>query len=369
MKMLHWARFIIALVMVMCVISCCAGGGGISATQNTELTGQLSALFRQDAGISPKGLFLNTAGNLLYVANFGSNGDNGSVSSYSLNSDGSILLLANVAGGVGTNQIILTPNQRYAYAPNYGDNTISMYNVDSSSGVLTSFSQPVQSGGNAPYAIVINSQTTIAYVINFLSADISVFSITSTGESAGVLNLESLVTTGVTSQALLMSADEKYLYVANSAESGLLVYSIESATGNLTFESTVASGNSPVSMVMNSSGTVLYVANFADGTLATYAVDTTTGDLTLEATVAAGQGANAITLTPDGEFLYVANYTDSTIAMYKVDTVTGVPTPLLPSIISMLPPAGPYAIISSLNGRFIYVTELDSNSLSGFLVN
>jgi hypothetical protein len=75
-----------------------------------------------------------------------------------------------------------TPSdEKYAYIANRGDNTIAMYSVDPSTGLLTSLGATVPPGSDEPNSIVIDPGGQLAYVTCF-GGDITIFGITDNNE-------------------------------------------------------------------------------------------------------------------------------------------------------------------------------------------
>jgi len=353
----------------MFVISCCAGSGSGAAKNITpQLNGQLSLSFQQNSAAGlPRSITLNRAGNVLYVTNSGFT-QTGNINVYAVNAVGNINLLGSVVAGHNTQQLVLTPNQLYAYALNYLDNSISMYTVNTTTGLLSQLGQAISSEGIAPIHMVVNAQGDRAYVLNYLSENISIFTINNSAESSGVLTLQSTVNIGASAQAMTLSGDGRYLYIVNTAESGILVYAVESTSGNLTFRDSVPSGNNPAALVINNSVGALYVVNSADNSLSTYSVDNVSGDIALESTVSVGVNPLSLTMTANNKFLYVANFDGSNIAMYKIDGNTGLPVPLLPSSISLPVVSKPVALVSGINNNIIYVAGQTLDRLFGFAI-
>ena len=65
----------------------------------------------------------------------------------------------------------------YLYAINQGNNTISAYTIDQTSGALTPLSTPTFATGNGPYLGGLDPAGTHLYVANSLANTISGFSI------------------------------------------------------------------------------------------------------------------------------------------------------------------------------------------------
>jgi 6-phosphogluconolactonase (cycloisomerase 2 family) len=157
-----------------------------------------------------------------------------------------------------------------------------------------------------------------------------VFPFTTTVSNGAPLGtpLTLLFPTGSTSSdnALAVSANSSYLYIARSGTSGgLAVYAIGS--GGALSEvsgSPFAAGNQPISVALNRAGTAVYLSNQADGTISAYSVGTS-GTVTGAAlfTTAASPAARALATDNSGDYLLAAAYGGyPDLSMYSYDTTT-----------------------------------------------
>lgn len=87
-----------------------------------------------------------------------------------------------------------------------------------------------------------------------------------------------------------------------------------------------------------------------------------------QATLTPGSGPRHLALHPSGGYAYVANELDSTITVCRYDG--GRLTPL--STLSTIPPAAPQnfpaEVITSTDGRFVYLTNRGHNSIAVFAI-
>jgi 6-phosphogluconolactonase (cycloisomerase 2 family) len=111
---------------------------------------------------------------------------------------------------------------RYAYIANNGDNTISMYSIDTS-GVLTSLGT-IASGGGTPRQIV--------------------------ADPLG-----------------------RYIYVATAEPPTWVCFSINRTTGGLTFLGTVPTGGTPYAIAVNPAGTFVFTANNAGNSISVFSIN------------------------------------------------------------------------------------------------
>jgi len=228
------------------------------------------------AGSSPVFVTVDPSGHYVYVVNAGPNP--GTVSQYTINSDGTLAALGPPAqAGITPNSMAVDPSGHYAYVANYGDGTISEYTI--SAGVLTlTATLPVPvSGNNSPASITV-------------------------------------------------APSGPYVYVANNSNSTVSEYSI-GAGGVLAPIGTVGAGTNPISVTVDSSGSYVYVANYnsgaSAGTVSEYSIGAG-GVLAPIGTVGAGKNPSSVTVAPSGQYAYVANLGDGTVSQYTI--ISGVLT-------------------------------------------
>jgi probable HAF family extracellular repeat protein len=208
----------------------------------------------------------------------------------------------------GTSQaFILAPSASYAYVTNATDNTVSIYSVNASTGVLSTVGTAAT--GSNPTAV-----------------------------------------------ATLTTVAGGYVYVTNGTGNTVSEFQI-TALGGLSPLGTVPTGNGPNAIVVSSGKQYVYVTNGQDGTVSEYAVNANSGKLSqVGAAVQAGNQPDSIAITPSGQYAYVANRADQTVSMYAINSSSGALTPLpgsplqslgfSPSEISVSP-TGMYALVGS----------------------
>jgi DNA-binding beta-propeller fold protein YncE len=78
---------------------------------------------------------------------------------------------------------------------------------------------------------------------------------------------------------------------------------------------------------LDPAGKFAYVANFtglgAGGSVSMYTIDATTGVLTPTGTIATELSPTSIAVHPSGKFAYVTNSGSNSVSMYSIDTATG----------------------------------------------
>jgi len=190
---------------------------------------------------------------------------------------------------------------------------------------------------------------------------------------------------------LIIHPNGKFIYSASRTVDTAPIYRIDPKTGWLSetpgshFDTRL---RSPFSYGFHPSGKFLYVAGRGGG-IAGFHVDPETGDLGYvpASPFKSGERTRCLTVHPSGKFVYASNAYTNDISAYRIDQETGTLTQLPNSPF----PAGeagpfddtykkmpdvidnkggmPYYIASHPSGKFVYVTNSASASISIFKVN
>lgn len=205
------------------------------------------------------------------------------------------LVLALVAAGCGRNKVstpacVPAAAQQFAYQLNGNDTQISMFSINSCTGAFTATTPATVATGVSPGQLgaedmVVDPLGRFAYVANLISnasdqATISMFTINS---ATGVLSPTNPATvhTGFFPQGIAIDPAGKFVYTANSDDNSVSMFTIDAATGLLTptTPAAVAAGTAPLSVTIDPSGKFAYAANQIDGTVSMYSINGSTGVL------------------------------------------------------------------------------------------
>lgn len=341
----------------------------LSSTANTckvTVSGISTGTAQIDASASVNGYNINPfIANVIipihvYVTN---NGDN-TISMYSINSNNGQLNALDpntIATGKSPQNIIF--HNGYAYVVNNNDNTISMYHVDPITGQLTSFGAPINTGAN-PYQIAFNGN--YAYVTNNGDNTISIYSVNA---NTGVLTLISSSTaTGYNPSDIIFN--NNYAYVTNNGDNDVSIFSVGN-NGSLTeISSPITTGNSPLAIIFN--GNYAYIANSGGSganpnSISMYNVDMINGKLIPLNPATISTNANPYTIAFSGNYAYVPNYfgTDQTsnISMYTLNANTGKLSSLGTSYLNVL---NPIALVA--NNNYLYIANNGNNTVSMYSI-
>ncbi len=244
---------------------------------------------------------------------------------------GSSTVSVTYSGMNATANLTVTPAE-YAYVTNFGENTVSTFNVGPGGSLVVPTGSTPIAAGEQPYAAVADA----------------------TGH---------------------------YLYVGNynkKAVGTISEYSI-GAGGVLTALGTVATGAGPNGMAVNNG--YVYVANLGDSTVGWYTINTTTGQLSaltsstqVQSGGSAGAGAAAVNFNTIAgvTYAYVSNYMVNTVSIFTVNATTGALTPIAGSGATVMLPSGstgPVEVAFDKTGKYAYVVDFTSGDIAQYTVN
>lgn len=286
-----------------------------------------------------EGLAVDPAGKFAYVANLMSNAsDLATVSMFTIDSSTGVLTPTTpftVPTGFFPQGIGIDPLGRFVYTANSDDNSVSMFTVDAGTGVLTPTNPPavstlaqVSTGDeSSPLAVTVDPTGKFAYAVNEDNGTVSMFTIES---NTGVLTPTSptFVYTGGIPFGITIDPSGKFAYVpSNSAGAGMgfgvSEYTIDPVTGVLSPTPAIAvgAGSGPTSVAVDPSSKFAYVVNRQDNTVSMFTIDSSTGNLTANtpASIATGQEPFDVVVDPSGKFAYVTNENSDTISIYTIN--------------------------------------------------
>jgi 6-phosphogluconolactonase (cycloisomerase 2 family) len=194
---------------------------------------------------SPDFVTVGPTGQFLYVTDQ----DNGSISTFSINSQTGALTPTNppgVTSGVDPWKVVLDPAGKFAYVPDRDSGFVWMFTVDPTNGTLTPNPAVEVSAGNQPAYMAVHPSGKFAYVVNRIDGTVSMYSIT---ETDGTLVSTGTVPAGSGAYPIALNAAGTFAYVANQNDGTVSIYSINS-NGILTFERTAETGNNPTSIAL-----------------------------------------------------------------------------------------------------------------------
>lgn len=283
-------------------------------------------------GINAEGMVIDPKSRFLYIANLVSNAnDQATISMFTINPTTGLLTPttpAMVATGFFPQGIAIDPSGRFVYTANSDDNTISMFTVDQLTGILAPtdpasiFVPPVftsRSLDSSPGSVTADPTGHFIYVIDQDNGSISSFNVNA---NTGILTptTPSGVVSGAYPLGLIVDPTDKFAYVPDEVENSIDMYTVDASTGILTPNPafSVPGGNQPGWIAIHPSSKFVYVVNRSDNDIFTYDVDPTSGTLSYKSSISTGVAPYPITLDVLGNFAYVGNQQENTVSIFKI---------------------------------------------------
>jgi 6-phosphogluconolactonase (cycloisomerase 2 family) len=220
-------------------------------------------------------------------------------------------------------------------------------------------------------ALAVSSR--VAYVTNKDDSTVSMFAINPADGALLALAPPQRAGGGPTSVAVHPCGC--VAYVANMFTDNVFVYDIDLPTGRLRFPAAadhVAVRYGPNSVAVDPLGQFVYVTAATSNVpgdvdkVWMFKVAPTTGRLTANGWVSAkGVGPTSVTVDPTGRFVYVTNKASFSVTMYAINRATGV----LTSLGWVYAGKGPSAVTVDPTGRFVYVTNFASWDISMYAIH
>jgi YVTN family beta-propeller protein len=270
---------------------------------------------------------VHPSGKFAYLATASSTpGAAGNVAMFTINAaTGALTSIGTVAAGTinaesAPTSIVVDPTGKFAYVANFGSNDVSMYTINTTTGILTS--RGSIAAGTIPLSVAVDPTGKFAYVTNFQSNDVSMYTINAT---SGALTSAGTVATGQNPASVTVHPSGKFAYVTNQGSNSVSMYSVDTTSGALSPTGTVATGTQPLSVALDPAGKFAYVVNLISNDVSMYSVGTD-GSLTSLGTIAAGTSPTSVVVHPSGGFVYVTNSGSNDISVYSIDSGTGLLT-------------------------------------------
>ena len=269
--------------------------GTVSAYSVSPETGELSYLNSQPTGGTiPCHVQVNSAGNALLLANYGS----GSVASFPIGADGSLGEAVSFFQHEGSSvnperqegphahSINLDAANRFAFVPDLGADRVMFYRFDAETGRLAP-NDPAfveSEPGAGPRHFDFHPDGRHAYVINELGSTVTAYDYDA---EAGVLCPIHTVSTlpegyegDTTCADIHVTADGRFVYGSNRGHDSIARFSVDQESGRLTpLGHTPTQGRTPRNFGIDPSGQILLAANQDSDTIVAFRIDQESGDL------------------------------------------------------------------------------------------
>jgi len=280
-----------------------ANGGttsnNVSAYRIDPTTGVLTpttpSTFKINGDSDPYGIVVDPSSTYLYTANAQS------ISAFRIDpTSGNLTDLAGTPVAVpGTTQVgtlALTPDGQFLYATDTLNDRVWMFSINSV-GLPMRMPATVATGRN-PIGIVVDASGKFAYVANWISNDVSAYTITAgTGALVGASSTVQLEV-GCSPQELATDPGSKFLFVSCAPLSKIAEFAIDSTTGKLTAMPSFSTGSftAPRGIAVDASGQFVYSTWNMQDRAGSAAVGTNGAMTAVTGTPATGRGPLGVAL-------------------------------------------------------------------------
>lgn len=261
----------------------------------------------------------------------------------------------------------------FAYSANNGDNTVSIYKVNETTGQLTGISYA--SVGSNPGSVAVASPPTgigtFLYVANNGSNDISEFRINTTDGTLAPVGSGS-ISSGIFPTVISVDPTNQYVYVTNAGDTTVSAFAIQNDGSLMAIGSPVQAGQSPISMttVKGPNVNFAYAVSQNNNMVTAFLIQS---DGTLlpnpaqPAIQTAGVHLQAVQAMPNGTYLYVGDNGSSVIA-YQINQTDGSLTQPAALANPFATGAGAFSIAIDSTGNHLYTANSAAQSVSAFAI-
>jgi 6-phosphogluconolactonase len=323
-----------------------------------------------------------------------SNADDGDISSYTLQADGTLLPGARVKAAAVVMPMVVSPDKARLYAASRSKPfAVHAYNIDSRSGALSPLaSSPLAE--SFPY-ISLDKTGRFLFGASYGGHLISVNAVGIDGRVAA--EPLQVIPVGRNAHSIRVDATNRFVYVPSLGSDQIFQFGFDAGSGRLVSNTPAVALMKPMTgprhFVTSNDNKYLYALSELTGSVTTFAVDANTGVLR-ELAAVSGLPANTklvagaprgavgvpgapvrntdndiwaadIHLTPNGKFLYVSERTSNSIGAFSVDAGSGRLT-YLSSTVTEKQPRG-FAIDAS--GRFMVVSGEKADTVSAYAID
>ncbi len=315
-----------------------------------------------------------------------SNAEDGDISSYTLQSDGSLKAGPRTLAEKVVMPMSVSPDRKYlAAAVRSKPFAVYTYSIDARSGALKLIGKAALAE-SLPY---IRHDATGKFLLG-ASYPGHLVSVNPVGRDGKVGDPAQVIPTALNAHAIVTDRSNKYVFVPHLGTDQIFQFTFDAKNGKLAANTPpvlqLQKGSGPRHLVVSSDNRFAYLLNELTATVSTLALDAKTGTLKEVSSASAlapeiklfpgaprptpGRDvskdiwASDLHLTPNGRFLYAAERTSSTIGAFLVDGATG----KLTFINSTPTEKQPRGFRIDPAGRFMIVSGEKSDTLSSYAI-
>ncbi|MGP3927976.1 lactonase family protein [Streptomyces sp. 8N616] len=316
------------------------GGTGIGLATYQPETGQLTSTGVIEGVADPSFLALARGGQVLYAVNEQDQGAVTAIA-LGGGAGGPVVLGSESTGGAAPCHLSVHPGGRYLLSANYGSGSVAVHPIreDASLGARTDLVQHTGSGPDpdrqtGPHAHQVITDPDGAHV---LAVDLGSDRVHSyrLDERTGRLAHASEAATrpGAGPRHLAFHPSGRFVYLANELDNTIAVCGYESGTGKLSVgtpqptapkDAPAVERNYPSEVLVSADGRFVYLANRGLNGITRYAVGDGGATLTLlDAVPVGGDYPRHTAFSNDGKLLFAANQKSGSVTTFTVDGSTG----------------------------------------------
>jgi 6-phosphogluconolactonase (cycloisomerase 2 family) len=254
-------------------------------------------------GFFPQGIAASS--NFVYTAN----SDDNSVSMFTINTGSGLLtplsptetvvppLFTSRSSFSSPGFVTVSPSGQFLYVSDAGNGSISTFSIDSETGALTPTNPAGVIAGPYPWKVSFDAEGKFAYVPDEDTGNVYMYTVDAT-TGALAPNPAVLVPAGNQPAYMAVHPSGKFAYVVNRQDGTVSMYTIEADTGTLVpnTPATVQAGSWAYPIAVNAAGTFAYVGSQDGGTISIYSINAS-GILTTAGAAKTGNNPVAIALT------------------------------------------------------------------------
>jgi 6-phosphogluconolactonase (cycloisomerase 2 family) len=285
------------------------------------------------------------------------------------------------AGGIPY-RLEIHPSGRFVYVTNRMGLSLSVYNVDAETGVLTSLkSSPVKTGGK-PYGVTAHPSGKFVYVTSQDTRTVWGYRINQDNGELTPLSDSPYSSHGAGPLSITFNTAGNRAYVTNVASNSIAQFSVNTGTGSLSLVETIRTRYEPFYIVLLETEPVNIPSRFD------YLTKGENGQLTIQRLNALkGEGLpenpareknlprqlpHSAAIEPRGRFVYTTydagdESDKSGIASYRIDSGSGKLVPLPENILSL--GFVPTHMAINVSGRLLYAVNPSVNSIGIFTID
>ena len=268
-------------------------------------------------------------------------------------------------GGGGAPSTVAGPTVGSLYITNLQSNLVAPWALDAAGDNPVSLA--ASSAGAQPVAMTMSADGRYLYVANYQGNSVSAFQRNLANGLLTPLSPASQATVGTGPLSLALALSGKYLYVATTGSNAVTRFSVSTVDGSLSNRQELAMPAPPLGLAVNAARNQLY-ATFLDHKLRVFNLDPATGDATLSQTLDTNLEPYDVKLNAQGSLLVVVNATAHTVSSYVIDAGTGVLSTADDVLMDGDAQNGSRPLQAALSprGDFLYVVDHSAQRLSVF---